>query len=189
MYEFIKGTLREITPTYAVVETSGIGYKIFIPLSCYSELKMGDICLYLSFVVREDSMRLFGFLTREERDFFEKLCTISGIGPKTALSMIGHMNSSELKSAIQTGNTQLLTRIPGIGKKTADRIIVELSDHIHKWKAVEPGPKAHLSDALSALINLGYKLPEAQKAIQKAVEQNKEELSLSKLITAALKNC
>src|SRR5690606_31770020 len=106
----------------ATIEAGGIGYKIFIPVSLYAagpplnkKLK-----LYTSFIVREDSMRLFGFQSSDERQFFEKLCGISGIGAKTALSIIGHMEHSTLKRAIQSGNAALLSKIPGIGKKTAE---------------------------------------------------------------------
>ena len=194
MYEYIKGTLTALYPEYAVIETHLIGYKIYIPINLYTNsLQIGkEVQLYLSHMVREDSERLFGFLTKESRNFFEKLCSISGIGAKTALSLIGHMENRQLQVAIQTGNIQLLTHIPGIGKKTAERIVVELSDQINKWnftqKAPQEGPTELFSDAFTALLNLGYNQPQAQKAVQKALDEGDAQLTLSRLITTALRH-
>jgi Holliday junction DNA helicase RuvA len=194
MYEYIKGTLTALYPEYAVIEANGVGYKIYIPINLYTNvLQLGnETLLYLSHVVREDSERLFGFDTKESRNFFEKLCSISGIGGKTALSLIGHMENRQLQVAIQTGNVKLLTHIPGIGKKTAERIIVELSDQIAKWsfaqKAPQEGPTELFSDAFTALLNLGYNQPQAQKAVQKALDESDASLTLSRLITTALRH-
>jgi len=193
MYEHIRGTLSYICPEYFVIDTNGIGYKIFIPVNLYTQnIQLSqEICLFVSFVVREDSMKLFGFQTKDDRNFFEKLCAVSGIGTKTALSLIGHVESSNLKLAIQTGNTLLLNKIPGIGKKTAERIIYELGDKIHKLKLDSKTTSnenfSHIaSDALTALINLGYNHTQAQKALQKALDASPKELPLPKLITRAL---
>jgi Holliday junction DNA helicase RuvA len=194
MYEYIKGTLSALYPEYAVIETGGIGYKVYIPINLYTNsLHVGsEILLFLSHIVREDSERLFGFLTKEGRNFFEKLCSISGIGAKTALSLIGHMDNRQLQVAIQTGNIQMLTHIPGIGKKTAERIVVELSDQIGKWKFVQKEsseePHELFSDAFTALLNLGYNQPQAQKAVQKALDESDASLTLSRLITTALRH-
>lgn len=195
MYEYIKGKLTHISPEYFVVEGGAIGYKIFVPINLYTNaLKLGsDICLYTSFVVREDSQKLFGFLSKESRNFFEKLCSISGIGARTALSLIGHMDNVQLQLAIQTGNSALLSRVPGIGKKTAERIIVELGDTIQKWKIEQvgtiEGPPDLISDALAALINLGYNQPQATRALQKAIPKEGEPtLKLAALITKALQH-
>jgi Holliday junction DNA helicase RuvA len=194
MYEYIKGTLTALCPEYATVENAFIGYKIYIPINLYTnELKIGsEVLLYLSHIVREDSERLFGFSTKESRNFFEKLCSISGIGAKTALSLIGHMENRQLQVAIQTGNIKLLTHIPGIGKKTAERIVVELGDQIAKWtftqKSSKEGPTELFSDAFTALLNLGYNQPQAQKAVQKALDESETEFTLSRLITTALRH-
>ena len=139
---------------------------------------------------------LSGFLNRKERDFFEKLSDVSGIGPKTALSLIGHMDSSALEEAISSANIFLLSKVPGIGKKTAERLIVELKDKIKTgFKGDLPSVNGTevkeedntVSDALNALMNLGYNTMQAQKAIKKALEHTGETPELSKLITTALK--
>lgn len=193
MYEYIKGKLTYTSPEYFVIEAGFVGYKIFTPINLYTNaLKIGsEICLYTSFVVREESQKLFGFLSKESRNFFEKLCTISGIGPRTALSLIGHIDSVQLQLAIQTGNSALLSRVPGIGKKTAERIIVELGDTIQKWKLTQTdtidGPPDLISDALAALINLGYNQAQATRALQKAAPKEGEPTpKLAALITKAL---
>lgn len=198
MFEYIKGTLVEITPHKAVVDVGGIGYALLIPLSTYAKMpQMGEeVLFYISPVIREDSHRNFAFLSREERDLFERLSDISGIGPKTALAFIGHMESSDLETAITTANVSLLSKIPGVGKKTAERLIVELRDKIAKSHKHPPLPtQSHkmtdhdrvVNDALSALINLGYNSLQAQKAIKNALTHLEKEPELSELITTALK--
>ncbi len=195
IFETIRGKITHIAPEYVALETGGIGYKIFIPLNLYTKgLKLSEeLTLFISHVVREDSQKLFGFLAREERNFFEKLCTISGVGPKTALAMIGHMENAQLKSAIEMGNASLLSKIPGIGKKTAERIIVDLADTMHKWRLDQKDQGEHLCsdvalDALQTLINLGYNRSQAQKAVTHVLEnfEGKHPV-LSTLITLALK--
>ena len=130
MFEYIKGSLKDLTPEKAILETAGLGYKILIPLSVYSNLlgKESDIKLYISAVYREDSQRLFGFLSKDQRDLFEKICDISGIGPKIALIIIGHLDETALYLSIQNQDVKSLTRVPGLGKKTAERLIIELKD-------------------------------------------------------------
>ena len=192
MYDYIKGNLVHISCEHATIESNGIGYKILIPINFYTNAqKLGEeVCLYTSFVVREDSQKLFGFSSRGERDFFEKLIGISGIGAKIALSLIGHMESAQLQMAIQTGNASMLSRIPGIGKKTAKRIIMELGDRIHKWKLDTSnkinGPPEMIHDALIALINLGYNQAQAQKALQRTLDEKGDKIELSSLISHAL---
>ncbi|MCI5051568.1 MAG: Holliday junction branch migration protein RuvA [Simkaniaceae bacterium] len=193
MFEFIKGTLVEIYPTHAVVETGGIGYLIHIPLSTFTNApKLGEKCqFFLTAIYREDSQRLFGFTEREERELFLKVSDISGIGPKTALALIGHLSVSDLIFAVQHHNAKLISQVPGIGKKTAERLIVELQDKIKGLKPKATRPSAiedHQSgDALSALLNLGYSLPVAQKAVEKAKEDATDDCALPQLITKALK--
>ena len=196
IYETIGGKVTFSSLEYVVLETGGIGYKIFVPLNLSTKgLKLGEsITLFISHVVREDSQKLFGFSTREERNFFEKLCTISGVGPKTALAMIGHMENSQLKSAIQMGNASLLSKIPGIGKKTAERIIVDLGDTMHKWRLEQSAQGESISsdvalDALQTLINLGYNRAQAQKAVTKVLETTEgKDPPLSNVIALSLKN-
>ena len=195
MYEFIRGKLVGSSPLKAVIDVGGLGYSIAIGLNTYSHLpQIGEeIILYLSFVVREDSQTLYGFLTLAARDFFEKLTNVSGIGPKTALALLGHLDLIDLQMAILHGNTALLSKSPGIGKKTAERLVVEMRDKIKQDKnvpvsAIDMGDKkGFLADAISALIHLGYHPIEAQKAVKKVSIESSEEIDLGKLITAALK--
>lgn len=197
MFEYIKGTLIEITPQKAVVDVQGVGYLLYIPLSSFSKSPpVGEeVLFYISSVIREDSHRNFAFLTREERDLFEKIGDVSGIGPKTALALIGHLDSIDLETAITTANVTLLSKIPGIGKKTAERLIVEMRDKILKGLKQAPLPSTLktvksedriVNDALSALIHLGYNSLQAQQAIKKALTHFKEEPLLGELIKTAL---
>jgi holliday junction DNA helicase RuvA len=196
MYEYIKGTLTESTITKATIETHGLGYCLLIPFNNYAKLpQLGTmVTLYTSFVVREDSQKLYGFLSRHERDLFESLIEVSGIGPKTGLALVGHMEVQDLQAAISQGNVQVICKIPGIGKKTAERLIIEMRDKIKKGmdKSLSTHPlqeveKGVVVDAISALINLGYNSAQAQKAIKTAVSKTQGEPELAKLITAALR--
>ncbi len=196
MMEYIKGTLTSSSPAKTIIETGGIGYKIHIPLSNYSKLpKIGDpLCLFISTVIREDSHKSYGFLTADERDLFETLIEVSGIGPKTALSLLGHLEALDLQIAISRSDITSICKVPGIGKKTAERLIVEMRDKIQKNPitpvSISSSNKSNRTtsgDALSALINLGYQPLQAQKAINSIVEGKEEEVDLSALITAALK--
>lgn len=195
MYEYLKGTLIEASMSKAVVDVNGVGYCLLIPFNNFSKLPTvgSSTTFYISFVVREDSQKLFGFLARQERDLFESLLEVSGIGPKTALCLVGHMEIRDLQAAISQGNIQQICKIPGIGKKTAERLIVEMRDKIKKGMGAAQGPSADVqeqgtaADAISALINLGYHSSQAQKAIKTALNQFKGEPELAKLITAALR--
>lgn len=197
MYDYLKGTLKELTITKATLEVSGVGYAILIPLNTHAQLtrKMGEvILLYTTFVVREDSHRLFGFLEKVEKQLFETLSDVSGIGPKTALSIIGHLTKNELDLAIYHQDISTLSRVPGIGKKTAERLIVELKDKMKHLKPLldegsssKSGAQHLMEDALLALIHLGYHETLAQKAIKKVLEETSATLTLSELITHSLK--
>jgi Holliday junction DNA helicase RuvA len=193
MYETIEGELTYLTPEYGVIETSGIGYKIFIPLNLFTDsLSVGKkVKLYTSLVVREDDMRLFGFQSRKDLELFGLLTSISGIGPKTAITIIGHIDLQDFELSIQTGNIAKLSKIPGIGKKSAERLILELKDKL-KGNMTQITTKSLqlevIEDATLALIRLGYNQKVAENAIQKAINNAKEELALAKLITSALKN-
>lgn len=186
MYEFITGTLRAKDPARAVVETGGIGYRLSIPLRTYSQLPpLGSpVHLFLSHIVREDSESLYAFLHLEERTLFETLLTISGIGPKTALGIIGHIEIAAFQRAIAAANHTLLSKIPGIGKKTAERLVIEMRDKF-KLKSTPLSAGGLLGDALSALCNLGYKADHAQKALESALAATPD-ADLGTLITAAL---
>ncbi len=186
MYDFIKGTLVEISPTHAVVETNGVGWKISIPYSSYARMDLSSqVLLFTSFLVRDTGHFLFGFLTKHERHLFEQLLDINGVGPKTALALVGHLEYDHLVSSIQSSDTKTLVRVPGIGKKTAERIVLEIKD---KLRPVNPNPRWSLSqDAIRALVHLGYSDLVAQKAVAKALDEAPEDLPT--LITLALKQC
>jgi Holliday junction DNA helicase RuvA len=189
MIEHVRGILQYKSPAFIVVETGGIGYKVNLPLSNYGLLPAeGDeikINTYLHY--REDKLSLYGFLSQEERDFFLLLISISKIGPKSALRMLSTLSSPEFKKAIKRGDLVALTGIPGIGKKTAQRLILELKEKIAEEETMEVGDQELVKDALSALFSLGYRRSEARKAIREAIDSSKEELDLASLIKKALR--
>lgn len=200
MYAYIRGELIQSTPMSVVIETGGIGYCIYIPLSVFSKLpQLGSVLLlHTSYIVRELSQSLYGFLTAQECHVFEMLMDVSGVGPKLALSIVGHLQLHDLKNAILNHDIMKICKVPGVGKKTAERLIIELRDKI--ITTLPPDPSDHsiqishdpkmqqLRDAMSALINLGYNQVTAQKAIKKAMQDAPEELNLALLITNSLKN-
>lgn len=199
MIEYIKGTLIESSPLKTVIEAGGIGYRLHLPLNNYSKLPhTGQIVtIYISTVIREDSHKHYGFLSLEERDLFEVLIEVSGIGPKTALALLGYLETSALQLAISQSNLSLICKVPGIGKKTAERLIVEMRDRFQKnahnlTLSQIPGDSKTrrdvVSDALSALVNLGYPPLQAQKAIRSVIDKECKELELPELITFALQN-
>lgn len=193
MIEYIKGTLVSSTPERTIVDVQGIGYKLFIPLSNYSKLPQEgkSICFYVAAVIREDSHKYYGFLSMKERDLFEVLIDVSGIGPKTALSLLGHLQPQDLQLAISSSDVSSICRVPGIGKKTAERLIVDMRDRVQKASpifapTVENGGSLQ-GDAISALVNLGYQPAAAQKTIQSILSEETSPNELSGVITLALK--
>jgi holliday junction DNA helicase RuvA len=201
MYEFIRGNLITINEAHAVIDVGGIGYKIHTPSSYAScpELPREEILLYISFQVRELSHTLYGFLSTVQRDFFETLITVSGVGPKTALLLVGMLSIDEFTQAVLSGNITTITKVPGIGKKTAERLIVEIKDKIPKLfqkQAQNSTPTEQplqgskiILDAVSALINLGYQRAKAEQAIQKALNETNEKTSVQEIIAVALRYC
>lgn len=201
MFSYIKGLLVQITPLQAIVEANGIGYTLLIPLSVLDKMPEINqtIQLYTSFVVREFSHTLYGFLHPNERDAFEVLLNVTGIGPKLALSLIGALSLTALQTAIVSQDIITLCKVPGVGKKTAERLIVELKDKLTDLvQMAYPGEsivvshkdprKQQIQDALLALINLGYHQSKAQKAIQTGLKELPEQFELVTLITCALKH-
>lgn len=190
MFDYLKATLIESNPLKITVEVHGIGYRVWVPVHIQLPQVGSLITIYVSPVIREDSHQLFGFLTRLERDFFEILVTISGIGPKIALCLMGHLDLPNLHAAILQGNIQLLSKTPGIGKKTAERLIIELRDKIKTLPipSMQNSNQQMQNDALSALIHLGYPSTQAQRAIKTVLDQLEKEPDLGQLITAALKH-
>ncbi len=200
MYAYVKGKLTYSTPIFAVLEAAGVGYKLFIPAHVYGRLPPlgSEVQLHTSFIVRELSQALYGFLSMQERDLFEALLGVTGIGPKLALSLIGHLSVYDLHQAISIGDIPTITKVPGIGKKTAERLFIEMRDKLPGLMPTDlsdlavqmpSDPNARkISDAMSALINLGYNQITAQKAIKKTLSEKNETIPLAELITYALKN-
>lgn len=192
MYEFIRGTLVQLETNKAIVDVNGVGYKIFIPINSYSAMPVlkSTVLLYTTLIVREDSHSIYGFLNSNERDLFETLINVSGIGPKTAMSIIGHIDYENFYNAVTNGDCRLISKVPGIGKKTAQRILIEISGKLDNYKIPisNQNTKNSISyDAMTALINLGYNPIQAQKAIKIALEENNDEKDIGKLVSFALR--
>lgn len=199
MIHFLRGKLVEALPTQAVIEVAGVGYEVLIPLSSFDKLpaRGGDITILTHLSIREDAHVLYGFMTTAERDMFRLLINaVSGIGPKTALNILSGVNIAALRSAVALGDVKSLSQISGVGKKTAERIVVELRDKIGKSVALEPGTGARpaqsaedekFSDAIAALIALGFKQPDAHEAVRGAQALLGAQASVEQLVRAALK--
>lgn len=192
MYDHVTGTLHSSHPHHIVVHVNGIGYRISIPLSAYADLPAvgKELTLHTSFVIRENLQALYGFMEARQRTLFETLISVSGVGPKLALAIIGHLSTERLQIAISEGNVAELSRVPGIGKRTAERLIVDLKTKLPNLFPRDPISKggAHSNireDAISALVNLGYSETVAVKAVEQAVESGAKELP--QLISSALK--
>lgn len=192
MIAFIRGKLVLSSPQKAVVETNGVGYDILIPLSTASNLPQigSEIFFHTSLVVREESHTLYGFLKAEDKDLFHLLLNINGIGPKTALNVIGFFSLENLSEAVHSQDIASLSKIPGIGKKSAERLIVELKDKLPGFGSVKSFQIAvpKMEDAVSALVNLGFTPSASQKALKKTCDLHGEDLELTDLITLSLKH-
>ena len=172
MIASIKGRVEYIDLKYAIVETGGIGYKVFLTADTIHKLKIGDKASLSTYMaVREDAMDIYGFESKKDKDFFELLISVSSIGPKSAMNIMSLVTSEVLASAINSGSTAHLTKVSGIGKKTAEKIVVELKDKIGSLGANDDGAyAAGLSsdmDAIEALKALGYDAEEAREALKK----------------------
>jgi Holliday junction DNA helicase RuvA len=191
MYEFIRGELVELNPTYAVVEYNGIGFIINISLHSYSTLDgKKDVLLFLHQVVREDAHFLYGFVQKEERELFRHLISVSGIGSNTARVILSSLSAAELKDAILQSDVDTLKRIKGIGLKTAQRILVDLKDKLGKVGADQEifatTNNTIKQEALSALVMLGFAKGVAEKIIAQILKQNPNQ-TVETLIKEALK--
>jgi len=181
----IKGKVILKTDKFLIVETAGIGYKIKLVPSSLSAIKSNEeVFLFIHTHVREDILDLYGFLDYEELEFFEMLINVSGIGPKGALAILGITSIETLKKAIGTGDTSYLTKISGIGRKTAEKIIIELRDKIGEEKS-DSSLQGEL-DALEALKSLGYSQTEAREALKK-ISKTAENIDTNAKIREALK--
>ncbi len=198
MIAYVSGALAEKKPTVAVIDVQGLGYRLLIPTSTYEVLPpVGQPARLFAYQhVREDALLLFGFATAAEREMFEALITVSGIGPKLALAALSAMRPAELRGYVLDGDTSILTNIPGVGRKTADRLIVELRDRLARMdfgEAAAPltgGSEARASaraDALSALEALGLSRAAAEKSLRKVLRNHPGVQSAEELIRLALR--
>lgn len=195
MIALINGRLISKSPGIAIIDVGGLGYQVHIPLSCFYELPEpgASITLHIHTHVREDALQLFGFLSPKEKELFLALMSISGVGPKLALNIISGMPFDILVDAITRGDEKKVATIPGIGGKTAARLVLELKDKVAKLGTMAGGPCAISSapntqkdEAISALVNLGYKKNFAEEAV-KRVCSGAEDMSIETLIREALK--
>ncbi|MCD6407292.1 Holliday junction branch migration protein RuvA [Candidatus Aerophobetes bacterium] len=190
MISHIEGILKEKKPSYVVVETGGVGYKVNMPFSLYEYLPSAGekIKVYTYLHLKENELSLYGFLKEEERDFFMSLVSLSKIGPKSALRMLSRITPVEFKKAILEKDISKLVKIPGIGKKTAQRILLELGEVTEK-EILLPEENKNIKDCLAALVSLGYTKSEAKEAIEKALRKNEKlKENLTSLIKEALKH-
>jgi Holliday junction DNA helicase RuvA len=178
MIAHLRGRLIAKHPNQAIVEASGVGYDVNISVPTFSQLPaLGtEIAFHVHTHVREDSIALFGFLRPAEKQLFERLICVSGIGPKLAITILSGMPADEMVGAIRGNDVARLTRIPGIGKKTAERMILELRDKLQDFGApLVAAPTSPIEeDVLSALINLGYQRPAAERALAKVGNGNRQ---------------
>lgn len=203
MLTHLKGTLIEASPLRAVVEVGGLGYEVHIPVTTAEKLPScgSAVMLFTRVVYREDSQTIYGFADRETRELFELLIDkVSGIGPKIALSILSKMSVNSLRQAISMGDAPLLAKCPGIGRKTADRIVIELKDKAFAGGAVvvpgataaaggaPAGVSSPAGDALAALVALGYKPADADSRIRKAIASLDASATTEQIIRKALGN-
>lgn len=191
MLEYVTGTLGESSPQKAVVENSGLGYGLTISINTFQALPQqgSTVKLYIASVIREDAHKFFGFLTSQERDTFYVLINVSGVGPKVAMAILGHLPLEDLQLAVHHSNTQAIAKVPGIGKKTAERLIIELRDKFKTLSLPEESSSSGIADdAISALTNLGYHPVAAQRAVRLVLGGDTPPKILSELISLALKS-
>ncbi len=197
MYEYITGQVAEATPTYAVIEAAGVGYFIHISLKTYSDIEASQQArLYTHFIVREDQQTLFGFSTKLERELFRQLISVSGVGGNTARMILSTYSSHELQNIIATENAVLLKNVKGLGLKTAQKIIVELSGKMLELgasdmmtpniKSVTGANNEVYNEALAALTMLGFQKTASEKAL-KTIFQESPSIAVEEAIRAALK--
>ena len=194
----LRGTLAEKHPPHVILDVNGLGYELEVPMTTLYRLPTVDepLTLHTHLVVREDAHLLYGFFEKRERELFRELIRLNGVGPKLALALMSGLEVDELVRCVQAQDTSVLVKIPGVGKKTAERLLVELKDRFKAWETVpgmtplvvEPRGKGAVisaeNDAVSALISLGYKPQEASRAVSAIKEEG---LSSEDLIRRALK--
>src|SRR5690349_19056277 len=195
MIAFLTGRLAFKAPTHLTLDVQGVGYEVHIPLSTYYALPNLDevTALNIHTHLREDAIQLFGFLSQSEKESFLLLTSVSGIGPKLALSVLSSLSVTDLVHAIQCEDVEKLATVPGIGKKSAGRIALELKDKVSKIQGVRPQAAAApeldgpYEDALSALVNLGYRAQDAKEALKRVTKAATGAVALKELIRKGLK--
>jgi Holliday junction DNA helicase RuvA len=194
MIASLTGRLRRKETDYLIIDVAGVGYQVQVPLSTYYGIPDDgeEVSLHIHTLLREDSLSLFGFLTQEEKDMFLLLMGVSGIGPKLALAILSSLPVADLSRAIHAAEDSTLRAIPGIGKKTAARMVLELKDKIALTTPMIAAPSStsavlsdDCEDVISALVNLGYKKPQAEEAVRK-VRDGRPGLTIEELIREAL---
>lgn len=198
MIAYVSGTLAEKKPTEAIIDVQGLGYFVLIPTSTYEKLPASgeSVKLFTYQHVREDALQLFGFFTRAERTVFQIMLGVSGIGPKLALAALSAMRPAELRDKVVQGDVAFLTRIPGVGKKVAERMVVELRDKLAKVDGLGSAPTLGgtsddkndaRADALAALESLGLSRAAAERNLRKVLRSNPDAQSVEDLIRLALR--
>ncbi|MDX1900575.1 MAG: Holliday junction branch migration protein RuvA [Gammaproteobacteria bacterium] len=177
MISQLRGTILEKQPPHLVLDVQGVGYEIDAPMSTFYRLPevQQEVLLFTHFVVREDAHHLYGFYTREERELFRILLKVNGVGPRLALTILSRMNPDEFVRCVNSNDTNSLMSLPGIGQKTAGRLLIEMRDRLTHWGATIPSATltsnteraAILQDAISALVALGFKLQDATRTIHR----------------------
>lgn len=194
MYEYIRGPLAEVTPTYAVVDAAGVGYLLNISLETYSAIeKAAEVKLWVHYIVREDAQLLYGFATKEERELFRLLISVSGVGGNTSRTILSTYSPRELQQIISTGNAVLLKNVKGLGLKTAQKIIVELSGKVSTISQADAFEAAtadrssqQADEALEALQMLGFQKGASEKVLKQILKESPD-LAVEELIRMALK--
>ncbi|MGV8074765.1 MAG: Holliday junction branch migration protein RuvA [Syntrophobacteraceae bacterium] len=195
MIGYLEGKLRHKSPDQIIVDVHGVGYSVLVPLSTFYDLPDPGhtVSLNIHTHVREDTLQLYGFRTMSEKEMFLHLVTVNGVGPRLAVSILSRMNPEELRRALMEQDHQRLRGIPGVGKKIADRIMLELYEKVkpkgekETEPALTPAEINIYSDALSALLNLGYRPAEAEKALRRAQEKLGENPPLELFLKEALR--
>lgn len=197
MIAYLEGKLIEKNPTHLILDVNGVGYSVNIPVSSYSHLgEIGEIVKILTYqYVREDELKLFGFSTKPEKDLFELLISVNGVGPKVALGILSSISVEDFQRSILEEDLDVLTHISGVGKKIAQRLIVELKEKLSKVdlrveKGVEVKERIGISiedEAVLALVSLGYNKFDARKAVEKVSSESEGSMPIEELIKRALK--
>jgi len=189
MIGFLTGKVISAKPTQVILDVNGVGYNVSISINTFEKISGEEnISLFIHTKVKEDSISLFGFHSEAEKEMFELLISVSGIGPKSAISLLSGITTDDLKHAITNGNVSRITAVPGIGAKTAERLILELKYKVNDIKedGVKPAEVSIQSEAVAALSTLGYNLSNAEKAVNKILLEDLN-CSLEELIKRALK--